>query len=83
MRGMVNPVPGLRQYLGRMPKPVHDGGCYVETMDVDVHVFREDNPPLIGPMVVKGFAADESCVRWIVGDELPEQAGRLSVRRYG
>jgi glycine/D-amino acid oxidase-like deaminating enzyme len=95
LRGAARMVPGLKQYLGRMPQPVHDGGYYVETKDVSGEEFREDNPPLIGPLGVEGAfivnschgvstgcAAGELCAAWVTGGERPDYADELSLERY-
>jgi len=95
LRGAVKMVPGLKQYLERIPKPMHDGGYYVETKDTTGDAFREENPPLIGPMSVEGAfivnachgvsggcAAGELCAAWVTGSELPDYADELSLKRY-
>jgi len=95
LRGAVKMVPGLKHYLDRMPKLMHDGGYYVETKDTTGEEFREGNPPLIGPLGVEGTfivnachgvsagcAAGELCATWVVGGELPDYADELSLKRY-
>jgi glycine/D-amino acid oxidase-like deaminating enzyme len=79
-------LPELRQYIDRMPKPMHDGGYFVKT---------EGQLPLIGPMgvdgtfllqhdgmVMAGCAAGELCAAWVLGSDLPDYADGLSFRRY-
>jgi glycine/D-amino acid oxidase-like deaminating enzyme len=95
LRGLVRLVPGLWPYLKRLPKPMHDGGYYVETKDTDREAYREENPPLIGPMGIEGAyvvsachgvsagcAAGELCAAWVTGNELPDYAGDFSLSRY-
>jgi len=95
LRGMAGMIPGLQQYLHRIPAPRHDGGYYVEARDVASEAFREENPPLIGPMgvdgaylvsachgVSAGCAAGELCAAWVTGSELPGYADELSLKRY-
>jgi glycine/D-amino acid oxidase-like deaminating enzyme len=95
LRGMAGLIPGLKQYLQKLPTPIHDGGYYVETKDVDSAAFREENPPLIGPMGVEGAyvvsvchgvsggcAAGELCAAWVMGNQLPGYADELSLKRY-
>ena len=45
LRGLARMIPGLRQYFGRLPRPIVDGGYYVKTVE---------NRPLIGPLPVQG-----------------------------
>lgn len=45
LRGLSTMIPGLRQYFGKMPKPMVDGGYYTKT---------RENRPLIGPLPVEG-----------------------------
>jgi glycine/D-amino acid oxidase-like deaminating enzyme len=79
-------VPGLKQYIGKMHKLMHDGGYYVRT---------EGNLPLIGPMgvdgafivqhdgmVMAGCAAGALCAAWVTGSDLPDYADGLSFKRY-
>lgn len=96
LRGAARMVPGLSRYLDRMPKPMHDGGYYVETRDVDGEAYGEENPPLVGPMGVAGAfvvsachgvsggcAAGELCAAWVTGGKLPDYASEFSLHRYG
>jgi len=86
LRAATKLVPGLRQYLARMPKPMHDGGYFVKT---------EGQLPLIGTMgvdgaflvqhdgmVMAGCAAGELCAAWVTGSALPDYADGLSLKRY-
>ncbi|MGD8466161.1 MAG: FAD-dependent oxidoreductase [Anaerolineae bacterium] len=95
LRGMASLIEGLKQYLHKMPRPMQDGGYYVQTKDVVGETFREENPPLIGPLgpqgafivnvchgVSMGCAAGELCAAWLTGNRLPEYAGELSLQRY-
>jgi glycine/D-amino acid oxidase-like deaminating enzyme len=75
---------------------MHDGGYYVETKDTESETFREENPPLIGPMGVEGAyivsachgvsagcASGELCAAWVAGSKLPAYAEEFSLSRYG
>jgi glycine/D-amino acid oxidase-like deaminating enzyme len=89
MRGAARLVPGLAQYVGRIPSPImHDGGFYTKT---------RENLPLIGPTgvegafvvgalsgfgVMTGCAAGELGAAWVAGAELPEYADALTLSRY-
>jgi glycine/D-amino acid oxidase-like deaminating enzyme len=95
LRGMAGLIPGLKEYIHKLPTPIHDGGYYVQTKDVNSAAFREENPPLIGPMGVEGAyvvsvchgvsggcAAGELCAAWLTDGELPSYADELSLKRY-
>jgi glycine/D-amino acid oxidase-like deaminating enzyme len=89
LRGASRLNPGLRAYLGRLPRGArHYGGYYVMT---------PENWPLIGPMRTQGaFAAGAlsgfgtmaacatgaTCAAWITGGRLPSYAKALSLARY-
>lgn len=88
VRGLCTMLPGLRQYLGRMSKPIVDGGYYTKT---------KENRPLIGPLPVKGAyvigalsgyglmaapAAGELLAAHIVGAPLPSYARAMVLDRY-
>ncbi len=89
LRGAVKFIPGLRQYLDKLPKPVvHYAGYYTKT---------KENLPIIGPMGVAGAyivgalsgfgtmvscAAGELIAAWVVGSDLPDYARQLSLDRY-
>ncbi|MCP4420935.1 MAG: FAD-binding oxidoreductase [Chloroflexi bacterium] len=89
LRGASRLVPGLSQYLDRLPKPImHYAGYYTRT---------KENLPIIGPMGVKGAyivgalsgfgtmascAAGELIAAWVAGDRLPAYATHLSLARY-
>ena len=45
LRGLSTMLPALRAYLGRLPRPVVDGGYYTKTAE---------NRPLVGPLPVRG-----------------------------
>ena len=45
IRGLAEVIPGIRAYLGRIPKPLVDSGYYTKT---------RENRPLIGPLPVEG-----------------------------
>jgi glycine/D-amino acid oxidase-like deaminating enzyme len=89
LRGASRLHPGLRAYLGRLPRGArHYGGYYVMT---------PENWPLIGPMRMKGAyaagalsgfgtmaasATGATCAAWIAGGRLPSYAKALSFARY-
>jgi glycine/D-amino acid oxidase-like deaminating enzyme len=86
LRAATRLIPEFRQYIDRMPKPMHDGGYFVKT---------EGQLPLIGPMgvdgtflvqhdgmVMAGCAAGELCAAWVLGSDLPDYADGLSFSRY-
>lgn len=88
LRGMSAMVPGLVQYLEKMPKPSIDGGYYTKTME---------NRPLIGKLPVDGAyvigalsgfgimaacAAGELLAAYVTQSELPEYADAFSLARY-
>jgi glycine/D-amino acid oxidase-like deaminating enzyme len=45
IRGLAAVIPGMKAYLGRIPKPLVDGGYYTKT---------RENRPLIGPLPIEG-----------------------------
>lgn len=88
IRGLTRMVPGLSAYLGRMGRPVVDGGYYCKT---------QENRPLICPLGVEGAfligalsgfgvmagpAAGELLAALVAGDSPPEYAPAFDVRRY-
>jgi glycine/D-amino acid oxidase-like deaminating enzyme len=88
LRGLAVMVPGLEAYLGRMSKPVLDGGYYAKT---------PENRPLIGPLPVEGTyiigafsgfglmassAAGELLAAHLTGSSLPEYAPAFTLDRY-
>jgi glycine/D-amino acid oxidase-like deaminating enzyme len=88
IRGLATMIPGLRDYFGRLPRPIVDGGYYTKT---------QENRPLIGPLPVRGayvigalsgyglmasMAAGELLAQHIVGDELPRYASAFGLERY-
>ncbi len=89
LRGAATLAPGLRQYVGRLPRPLlHYGGYYTKT---------PENLPLIGPLGVdgafiagafSGFGTMMSCAggelaaAWVAGAELPSYAEVFSLNRY-
>lgn len=88
MRGMVRLVPGLQQYVDRLPHSFVDGGYYTKT---------EENRPLIGPLGIDGAfvcaafsgfglmaapAAGELLAAHITRSTLPEYATSFSLARY-
>ncbi|HZL84473.1 MAG TPA: FAD-dependent oxidoreductase [Candidatus Krumholzibacteria bacterium] len=88
LRGMSAMLPGLRAYLGAMPRAFVDGGYYVKTAE---------NRFVAGPMRVPGAyvlgalsgyglmaacGAAELLAAHITGRELPEYAGAFTLERY-
>ncbi|UCG25661.1 MAG: FAD-binding oxidoreductase, partial [Chloroflexota bacterium] len=88
LRGLTRMVPDLSVYLGRMGRPVVDGGYYCKT---------QENRPLICPLPVEGAyligalsgygvmacqAAGELLADHIVGDDLPKYAPAFRLERY-
>jgi glycine/D-amino acid oxidase-like deaminating enzyme len=88
LRGLCAMLPGLRQYIGRLPKPFVDGGYYTKT---------KENRPLIGSLPVRGAyvlgalsgyglmaapAAGELLAAHITGAALPQYARAFTLARY-
>lgn len=88
LRGLVNMVPGLAEYVGRMGKPFIDGGYYCKT---------QENRPLIGPLPVEGayvfgavsgygimasMAGGELLAAHVTGSHLPDYAPAFHLSRY-
>lgn len=88
MRGLSTMVPGLGQYLDRLPESSVDGGYYTKT---------RENRPLIGPCGPEGFhvvaglsgfgimaspAAGDLAAAHIAGETLPGYADAFLLSRY-
>jgi glycine/D-amino acid oxidase-like deaminating enzyme len=88
LRGLSRMVPALEGYLGKLPKPVVDGGYYAKT---------QENRPLIGPLPVEGAyiigalsgfgimaacAAGELLAAHMMGTALPAYAPWFLLERY-
>jgi glycine/D-amino acid oxidase-like deaminating enzyme len=88
LRGMGVMIPGLIPYLGKIGKPVVDGGYYCKT---------QENRPLIGPLPVQGafiigalsgfgvmasMAAGELLGIHVGGGKLPDYAPSFLLSRY-
>ena len=88
LHGLATMVPGLRQYLDRLPKSFVDGGYYVKT---------RENRPLIGKLPVggayviaalSGFGVMAACgagellAAHITGGPLPHYAPAFALGRY-
>ena len=81
-------IPGLGDYVERMPKPWIDGGYYTKT---------KDNRPLAGPLPIEGAyvhgalsgyglmasaATAELVAAHIAEEKLPEYAGAFHPARF-
>jgi sarcosine oxidase, subunit beta len=88
LRGLATMLPGLSQYLDRLPKPFVDGGYYTKT---------RENRPLIGNLPVKGAyvisalsgfgvmsacGAGELLAAHVTGARLPHYASAFALERY-
>jgi len=88
IRGLTRMVPDLEAYLGKMGRPVVDGGYYCKT---------QENRPLICPLAVDGAyligalsgfgvmaspAAGELLATHVAGGELPDYAPKFDLKRY-
>jgi len=88
LRGLTTMLPGLQSYLGRLPRPVMDGGYYAKT---------QENRPLICPLPVKGAyligalsgfgvmaacGAGELLASHVSGGSLPSYAPAFALERY-
>jgi len=88
LRGLATMLPGLRQYLDKIPRPQLDGGYYTKT---------RENRPLIGPLPVEGAyvigalsgygimsacAAGELLAAHVTRAELPAYAPAFTLARY-
>ena len=89
LRGLATMVPGLNQYLDRLPKSFVDGGYYTKT---------RENRPLIGKLPVggayvigalSGFGVMAACgagellAAHVTGAQLPHYAPAFALERYG
>ncbi|MBI4572738.1 MAG: FAD-binding oxidoreductase [candidate division NC10 bacterium] len=88
LRGLATMLPGLNSYLGKLPRPVMDGGYYAKT---------QENRPLICPLPVKGayligalsgFGVMAACgagdllAAHVTGGPLPSYAPAFALERY-
>jgi glycine/D-amino acid oxidase-like deaminating enzyme len=88
LRGLATMVPGLKQYLNRLPKPFVDGGYYAKT---------RENRPLIGKLPIggayviaalSGFGVMAACgagelvAAHVTGGPLPHYAPAFALERY-
>jgi glycine/D-amino acid oxidase-like deaminating enzyme len=88
LRGLSRMIPGLKTYIGRMPKPYVDGGYYVKT---------QENRLLAGPLPVDGAyilgalsgyglmaspAAGELLAAHVAHTDLPGYARWFRLERY-
>src|SRR5574341_849167 len=88
LRGLSTMLPRLREYFGRAPRPILDGGYYTRT---------RENRLLVGPLPVDGAyligaasgygimsacAAGELLAAHVTGTNLPSYASAFSLERY-
>ena len=88
LRGLVTMLPGMKQYLSKIPRPVLDGGYYTRT---------RENRPLIGPLPIEGAfiigafsgfgimaacAAGDLLANHITQSQLPPYASSFLLVRY-
>jgi glycine/D-amino acid oxidase-like deaminating enzyme len=88
LRGLCTMLPALKPYLGRLPRPVVDGGYYTKTAE---------NRPLVGPLPIQGAwvigalsgyglmaspAAGELLAAHVAGAPLPPHARWFLPSRY-
>jgi len=88
LRGLSSMLPRLREYFGRTPRPVIDGGYSLKT---------RENRLLAGPLPVQGAyvigavsgygimsacAAGELLASHVAGNNLPSYAPAFSIARY-
>jgi glycine/D-amino acid oxidase-like deaminating enzyme len=88
LRGLAPMLPELKQYFGKMSRPIVDGGYYTKT---------KENRPLIGPTPIEngfvigalsGFglmaalAAGELLATHLTGTSLPDYAADFCLSRY-
>jgi glycine/D-amino acid oxidase-like deaminating enzyme len=88
VRGLTHMIPDLSVYIGKMSRPVVDGGYYCKT---------QENRPLIGPLPIRGayiigalsgfgimaaMAAGELLANHVTGGELPDYAPAFLLSRY-
>ena len=88
IRGLSTMIPGLSEYIERIPKPWIDGGYYTKT---------QDNRPLVGPLPIEGAfvhgalsgyglmasaATSELVAAHIADGKLPSYAGALHPARF-
>jgi glycine/D-amino acid oxidase-like deaminating enzyme len=88
LRGLATAIPALEGYVGRMPKPVVDGGYYIKT---------RENRPLVGRLPVEGAyvigalsgyglmaapGSSELLAAHLTGGELPHYAPAFALERY-
>lgn len=88
VRGLARMLPGMAEYINKLPRPQIDGGYYTKT---------RENLPIISELPVKGayiigalsgFGIMASCgagelvSKMIGGEELPKYAQSFSIDRY-
>jgi len=88
LRGLINMVPGLAVYAGKLQRPIIDGGYYCKT---------RENRPLIGPLPVEGayifgavsgfgimaaMSGGELLAQHVCGEELFDYAKAFTLSRY-
>ena len=88
LRGLTTMLPGMKEYIERMPRPQLDGGYYTKT---------RENRPLVGPLPVNGAfvvgavsgygimsacAVGELLACYVTGAQLPDFAPAFAFERY-
>jgi len=88
LRGLAKMLPGISEYIKKIPRPRIDGGYYTKT---------QENRPIIGKLPVEGTyaigafsgfgimascAAGDLLASYISGNELPPYAAAFSIKRY-
>ena len=88
LRGLTTMLPGMKEYIERMPRPQLDGGYYTKT---------RENRPLVGPLPVNGAfvvgavsgygimsacAVGELLACYVTGAQLSDYAPAFAFERY-
>ena len=88
LRGLATMIPGMRAYVGKMPKPFVDGGYYAKTKE---NRLLACPLPLEGAFIIgalSGYglmsspAAGELVAAHVAGTQLPDYAHWFSLERY-
>jgi glycine/D-amino acid oxidase-like deaminating enzyme len=88
LRGLATMLPRLKPYLGKMPRPSHDGGYYTRTSENRPLIGRL---PLVGAYIIgalSGYglmascAAGELLAAHVSGSKLPAYTPAFELERY-